>query len=345
MWKGRRVNQTIEGIFVPSAVPFDESGRINEHELRRLTNWLIEKGVSGLYPNGSTGEFIRLSFEERLNLVKIMAEETQGRVPILAGAAENNIETILKACRAYADMGCRAISLTPPYYYGVSQESVEQYFRIVAQQSPIDIIAYNIPQFANEISLPVLSRLALDCPRIVGTKDSSKDFPRMLHTINQIKAQRPDFVILTGSEETLYPALQMGANGGTIATCGVAPEAIMKLYQDFRAGNHESCKAIQFKLLDVMAIMLGTPNFPDGFRQGYELRGFRMGKSRHPVSPDEERHLREIHSRIACLLAECGYPEAAAHCRQNGQSPEGEISREMVESITHAVVESLRKNS
>src|SRR5512133_2963440 len=112
----------IRGIYTPNIVPFTQEGGVNEHELRRLTAWLIEKGIHGLYPNGSTGEFIRLSFEERLRVVQIMAAENRGRVPILAGAAESNVELVLKACRAYADLGCAAVSITGPYYYRVSQE-------------------------------------------------------------------------------------------------------------------------------------------------------------------------------------------------------------------------------
>lgn len=177
----------ISGIYTPNLVPFREDGSINEAELRRMINWLIDKGVSGLYPNGSTGEFIRLNFDERKRVIRIVTEEARGRVPILAGAAEANITEVLEAARLYADLGCTAISLTGPYYYKVSQESVEEYFREIARQSPIDILLYNIPQFANEISLPVVERLAADCSRIVGIKDSSRDFPRFVSTIARLK--------------------------------------------------------------------------------------------------------------------------------------------------------------
>src|SRR5512133_1168421 len=110
----------IRGIYTPNIVPFTQEGGVNEHELRRMTSWLIDKGVHGLYPNGSTGEFIRLSPEERVRVVRIMADENQGRLPILAGATEANVELVLKACRTYADLGCAAVSLTGPYYYKVS---------------------------------------------------------------------------------------------------------------------------------------------------------------------------------------------------------------------------------
>ncbi len=306
----------IRGILTPNLVPFQDDGSINEGELRRMINWLIEKGVTGLYPNGSTGEFIRLSFEERKRVIRIVAEETRGRVPILAGAAESNLTMVLEACRTYADLGCAAVSITGPYYYKVSQESIEHFFRELARQSPIDIVLYNIPQFSNEISLPVLTRLALDCPRIVGVKDSSRDFPRFLNTLQAIKPQRPSFSCLIGCEEILFPSLLMGGDGGTIATSGVVPEVIMKLYREFLAGNWDEAKRIQFKLLELINAMLFGTNFPEGFRAGMSLRGFNLGTTRQLLSPREQSDLEDIRSKIACILADCGFQEAASACRR-----------------------------
>jgi dihydrodipicolinate synthase/N-acetylneuraminate lyase len=306
----------ITGIFTPNLVPFHDDGRINEDELRRMVNWLIDKGVSGLYPNGSTGEFIRLSFEERKRVIQIVVEENRGRVPILAGAAESNLAMILEACQTYADLGCVAVSVTGPYYYKVSQESIEHFFRELAKRSPIDIVLYNIPQFSNEISVPVLTRLAMDCPRIVGIKDSSRDFPRFLSTLHAIKPQRPDFACLIGCEEILFTSLVMGADGGTIASSGVVPEVIMKLYREFLAGNWEEAKRVQFKLLDLIEAMLYGTNFPEGFRAGMALRGFSLGSSRQLLSPKEQSDLEDIRAKVACILADCGFEEAAHACRR-----------------------------
>jgi 4-hydroxy-tetrahydrodipicolinate synthase len=339
------MSTSISGILVPNLVPFTSRGAINEAELRRLVSWLIGKGVHGLYPNGSTGEFIRLSFEERKRIVEIIADETAGRVPILAGAAEGNIELTLEMCEHCANHGCAAVSLTGPYYYSVNAEGLEHYFREIAQRTPIDILAYNIPQFANEIPLEVLARLAADCPRIIGTKDSSKDMPRFMHTLNTVKAVRPDFIVLTGAEELLTPSLLMGADGGTIATAQVVPEAITQLYQAARRGDVAASKKIQFKLLDLMKTMLSAGNFPDGFRAGAALRGFDFGPPRQPVPPATQPMLDDIQAHIACTLAECGITGAAAKCRplpRNGSSPHAAgVEPEQVQQIVKAVLEKL----
>ena len=255
----------LHGIFVPNIVPFKSGGSINEGELRKIVNWLIEKGVHGLYPNGSTGEFVRLSFEERLRVVEIMADENRGRVPILAGASENSLDLVAAAAKRYADLGCRAITATGPYYFKVTPDGVEAYFREVVRRCPGDIVLYNIPQFANEIPVEVVRRLSQDCPRIIGTKDSSRDMPRFLHTLHAVQSQRPDFAVLSGCEEMLLPCLFMGGHGGTITSAGVVPEAIVKLFNDFQAQRWDACKDLQFKLLDLIEAMAKAGNFPLGF--------------------------------------------------------------------------------
>jgi len=319
--------KNIQGIFTPNVVPFHDDHRINEGELRRYTNWLIEKGVTGLYPNGSTGEFIRISFEQRLRVVEIMADEARGRVPILAGAAEPNIDMVVQACKRYADLGCRAVSVTGPYYFKVSQQSIEHYFRELAARSPIDILLYNIPQFSNEISLEVVKRLAMDCPRIVGIKDSSRDMPRFMDTLNEVKTQRPDFSCMIGCEEILLPVLLMGGDGGTIASSGVAPEAIMKLYNSFLTGDLAEAKRIQFKLLELIKTMFAAGNFPEGFREGVNLRGFHTGRGPQPMSPHEMEHFNAIRSKLACLLKECGFAEAADSCQTSSAKVDSMLDR------------------
>lgn len=311
----------IEGIFVPNIVPYDAQGRIAEEELRRIIRWLVSKGVTGFYPNGSMGEFIRLSYEERKRVLKIVVEEAAGK-PILAGAAEPNVDLVLEMCHYCADLGCRAVSITGPYYYKLTQESIEQYFREIAARSPIDIVVYNIPVFANEISIPVLKRLALDCPRIVGTKDTSKDLCRFQQTLLEIKPQRPDFSVLIGWEELLCTAMFVGADGGTLSSGGVVPEVVMKLYADCRAGRWDAARQTQFKLLELFSLMVGAPNFPEGFRQGYELRGFQAGHARFPLSGREEALIAEMRGKLACVLADCGFSEAASECRHASCAPE-----------------------
>ena len=199
----------ISGILTPLMVPLCANGEINERELRRYIDWLIDKGVHGLYPNGSTGEFTRFTAEERRRIIKIVCDQTADRVPVLAGAAEANIRETLDACNAYRDFGARAVAIVSPFYYKLSPESVFAYFREIALNSPIDVTLYNIPLFASPIDNETVCRLA-EFDRIIGIKDSSGDLASMTRMIQSVRPLRPDFLFMTGWDAVLVPMLMAG---------------------------------------------------------------------------------------------------------------------------------------
>ena len=87
-------------------------------------NWLIEKGLHGLYPNGSTGEFVRVTAEERRRIVQVVSAAAAGRVPVVAGAAEANVAETISACEHCLEAGARAVAVVSPFYYRLSPESV-----------------------------------------------------------------------------------------------------------------------------------------------------------------------------------------------------------------------------
>ncbi len=241
--------EKLTGIFTPTLVPIDAQGQINEAELRRFISWLIASGVHGLYPNGSTGEFTRFNEEERRRIVYITCDEARGRVPILAGAAEANVKETLIACEAYAAMGARAVAIVSPIYYRLSPESVYAYFAEIARYTPIDITLYNIPMFASPIDVPTIRRLAADCPRVIGIKDSSGDLAFMMRMIAAIRPIRPDFTFLTGWEAVLAPMLMVGCDGGTNASSNAVPEVTRRIYELCRAGKYEEAMQWNYRII------------------------------------------------------------------------------------------------
>lgn len=327
----------LQGIFTPNMVPLDDRGRINERELRRIVDWLIEKGVSGLYPNGSTGEFTRFSFDERKEIVRIVAEQTAGRAAILAGAAEANVKMTLEAAEYYHRLGCDAVAIVSPFYYKLSQEGVYAYFAEIARETPIALTLYNIPQFANDIANDTIKRLAVEHPRIVGIKDSSRDLPRFLGMMNDIRPIRPDFVFLTGCEEILLPAVMMGADGGTVCVSGVVPEVVMKLYRLSREGRYDEARAIQYKLLDLIRLVVFGADFPEAVRQAVGLRGFRMGAGRQPLSSSQQFDIEEVRRTIQCTLSAFGFTD-----EPQGGCAAPPVDRNSVERIVHEVIRGLR---
>ena len=193
--------------------------------------------------------------------------------------------------------------MTAPYYHRISGDSVEQFFRELAARTPIDIVLYNIPQYCNEIPLESVKRLAQQFPRITGIKDSSKDFIRFLTLLREVKAVRRDFSVMSGCEEVLLPAMFMGADGGTVAVSGIVPEALTRACRLFAERKWDEARELHFKLLELITVMHTASNFPDGFRAALSTRGVTMGKSRQPITPDEEANLQRIRDRAKPLIA------------------------------------------
>jgi dihydrodipicolinate synthase/N-acetylneuraminate lyase len=293
----------LAGIYTPNVVPLDDRGEIHEAELRRYVDWLIQRGVHGLYPNGSTGEFTRFTAEERRRIIEIIVDQTAGRVPVLAGAAEANTRETIRACEHYHRLGVRAVAIVSPFYYKLTPAGVYAYFKEIADHSPVDVTLYNIPMFASPIDVPTVTRLAQECPRVVGIKDSSGDLPHMMRMIAAVRPDRPEFSFLTGWDAALMPMLLIGCDGGTNATSGVVPEITRKLYDLTLAGHLDQARDLQYRLLKLFDAMLYSAEFPDGFRAALSLRGIRAGAGRQPKSETQQLELSELSRQLQCLLA------------------------------------------
>lgn len=299
----------LRGIFTPNLVPLDSRGEINEPELRRYIDWLIARGVHGLYPNGSTGEFTRFTAEERRRIADIIADQTRGRVPILAGAAEANVKETLAACEHYASIGMTAVAIVAPFYYKLNASSVYAYFREIGRNSPIDVTLYNIPLFASPIDVPTVQRLSEECERIIAIKDSSGDIPHMIRMIQAVRPNRPEFSFLTGWDAALMPMMLIGCDGGTNASSGVVPEITRKLFDLTAARRLDEALQVQYDLVTLFDAMLYQAEFPEGFRAAVNLRGFQMGRGRQPMSDSQQDDLTQLSRALQCLLSQHGFTD------------------------------------
>ncbi len=293
-----------EGIFAPLVVPLTEGGAIDQTALRRLVDWLIDRGVHGLFANGSTGEFVRFGGEERRRIVHIVCDQAAGRVPVIAGASEANVGEIVSAAADYAAMGACAVALTPPYYYRVGQETIRAYFEEIARRVAIDVVLYNIPAFASSMEADTVVALARQ-PRIVAIKDSSGDLPLLMEMIARIRPSRADFRFLCGSDATLAPALLMGADGGVNSTANVAPELLRRLYDAARGDDVAEARRQQAMLRHLLAL-LSSLEFPENFRAGAEARGLSVGAGRQPLSSAQQAQRGELVAAVRALLPQLG---------------------------------------
>jgi 4-hydroxy-tetrahydrodipicolinate synthase len=230
---------------------------------------------------------------------------------VVAGAAEANVSETLAACEVYRSFGARAVAVVSPFYYRVGQEGVLAYFREIAAHTPIDVTLYNIPAFASPIDVRSVQILA-EYPRVIGIKDSSGDIAQMGRLIRAVRLVRPEFTFLTGSEAALVPMMLIGADGGTHATAGVVPELTRRLYDlaaEARAGARGAlgdAVALQLQLIELIDAMVTGLDFPEGFRAGVELRGFRMGRGRQPISEAQQAVRTALKENVRLVMRKLG---------------------------------------
>lgn len=333
------MKQPLAGIFTPNITPLDPRGRLDEDKLRAYVDWLIEHGVHGLYPNGSTGEFVRFTPEERRRVIEVVVDQTRDRVPILAGAAEANVSETIRACDTYGALGCRAVAIVAPFYYRLAPDGVFAYFKEIADRVSIDVTLYNIPLFASPIDVPTVKRLAQECPRIVGIKDSSGDIPHMMRMISEVRPLRPDFSFLTGWDVVLVPMLLIGADGGTNATSGVVPELTRAIYEACKALQWDRAMQLQYRLLPLFDAMLSTVEFPEGFRRGAKIRGWDLGQSRQPLTPQQTTAADVAQRKIQEMLAQFEFLQSKTFAPA---SVAPDASDEVIDRIVSEVLSQLR---
>ncbi len=260
-------------ILVPPAL-IRKNGKLNAEEMTRYYRWMAEHRISGLFLNGSTGEFTKLSFDEKVETVRIAKAAVGDSMILIAGATEGSVEQAVKLAEAYKEAGADAIAIAPPYFFKMAQSAIVEFMREVAQKSPISVYLYDIPAFTTPMDFQTIVELSRE-PNIVGLKDSSRNFARFIELISVIKPERPDFKIMTGTEELLLASLQFGGDGATVATGGIEPEKIMQIADAFKNGDFETARKIQFELLPhIRKWFLG--DFPAGFRKAVEDKGFKL---------------------------------------------------------------------
>jgi 4-hydroxy-tetrahydrodipicolinate synthase len=203
------------------------------------------------------------------------------------------------------------------------------------------VTLYNIPLFASPIDVPTVKRLAQECPRIVGIKDSSGDIPHMMRMISEVRPLRPDFSFLTGWDVVLVPMLLIGADGGTNATSGVVPELTRAIYEACKALQWDRAMQLQYRLLPLFDAMLSTVEFPEGFRRGAKIRGWDLGQSRQPLTPQQttaadvaQRKIQEMLAQFEFLQSKTIAPPSVAP----------DASDEVIDRIVSEVLAQLRSN-
>ena len=243
------------GVFPAFYACYDENGDISPDNVQKLTRFLIEKGVQGVYVGGSSGECIYQSVEERKTVLENVMAAAEGKLVVIAHVACNNTKDSRELAAHAEKLGVDAIAAIPPIYFKLPEHAIAKYWNDISAAAPnTDFIIYNIPQLAGvALTVPLLKEM-LKNPRVVGVKNSSmpvQDIQMFRTEGNKVR----QFTVFNGPDEQFLAGRMMGAAAGIGGTYGAMPELFVKLNSLIAEGNMEKALQLQDAIDDIIYTM------------------------------------------------------------------------------------------
>lgn len=278
------------GIIPAMVTPLNKEGGINKVALRKLTNYLIEGGVHGLFVIGSTGEWYGLDINQKKEAIETVIEETNMRVPVYAGTGAITTRETIKLTKMAKDIGADACSVLTPVFISPSQEELYEHYKDIANSVDLPILLYNNPgRTGINLTANLVENLS-KIDNIVGIKDSSGD---MTLTGEFIRRTDSNFSVLAGRDTLILSTLVYGGKGAITATANIAPKVPVKIYEEFKKGNLDVALSAQYELAPLrLAFSLGS--FPVVMKEGLRLIGIDTGTTLKPVGPMTENNREKL---------------------------------------------------
>jgi len=287
------------GVFTALTTPFALDGSVSLPDLKHNVQRYNQTDLAGYVALGSTGEAVLLTRAEMDGILATVKESAAKEKKLLAGAgAESTAETIERTKRA-AEFGYDAVLVKTPYYYkpAYRPEVLVAHFRRVADESPIPVMLYSIPQFTG-IALGATEVAALaEHPNIIGIKDSSGNVQGVAEIV---AATPPAFQILVGSAASVYPSMTIGARGAILALACALPEKCVALFELFQQGHHEKARELQAILVRASKLMVSELGIA-GVKHAMDQRGYRGGIPRPPLLPLHHEQKKRLTEFLATL--------------------------------------------
>ena len=258
--------------------PFNKDESINEEQLRALVNHLIEQGVTGLVPTGTTGEFVNMTQEERLKVIKIVVDETNGRVPVIAGTGETGTKLVIDATKAATDIGADAAIIVTPYYLKPKSKGLYDHYFKIAEKTDIPIVLYNIPACTGvELDWTVVEDL-VDIENIVAIKDSSGDYKYFSALLEKVSDK---ISVLIGWDELVLGALAGGAAGCILGSANVIPKIWLEIYDRVQNNQLKEAQNLQKRVQKIARMLINSGAL--GVKECLNLMGIPVGVTRQPI--------------------------------------------------------------
>ena len=271
------MQEKIEGVIAVPLTPFDREGNIDFNALEKHIEFMIGKGVNGLFPCGSISLGPLMKAEERKQLLEFIIKINRERVPIIAQIGAADTKTAIDLAEHAQAHGVTAIASIPPFYIPAMESDIYTYFKEIKEAVHIPVYAYN-NLWTGKIISPGLLKKLIDLG-YKGMKDAGEDI--LLH-YHYLRLAPSSFNVIMGNETLALPALIMGTKGFTSGTVNAFPELNLALYRAFKKGELEKAAELQQKILRLTEILSMAPVISNLYAC-VKLRGLKFGQPRRPL--------------------------------------------------------------
>ncbi|MFT0879797.1 dihydrodipicolinate synthase family protein [Rhodopseudomonas sp. G2_2311] len=286
------------GVFPYLVSPVDADGRVRADVMGRLCDDLIQAGVHGLTPLGSTGEFAYLGTAQREAVVRATIEAAQRRVPVVAGVASTSVADAVAQARLYEKLGADGILAILEAYFPLKDAQIESYFRAIADAVEIPVVIYTNPQFQrSDLTLDVIARLA-EHPRIRYIKDASTNTGRLLSIINRCGDA---LQVFSASAHIPAAVMLIGGVGWMAGPACIAPRQSVALYELCKAQRWDEALKLQRKLWRVNEAFAKF-NLAACIKAGLALQGYDVGDPIPPqaaLTAEERKAVEKVLAEVA----------------------------------------------
>ncbi|MGV8059303.1 MAG: 4-hydroxy-tetrahydrodipicolinate synthase [Smithellaceae bacterium] len=296
--------QNWSGCHVPIITPFKDDYSIDETGLRKLVNYYIEEiKCDGLVPCGTTGESPTLDKEEHHRVMKIVIDETAGRVPVMVGTGSNSTKEAIEMTKYAEDAGASASLQVCPYYNRPSQSGLLKHFETIARATRLPLFVYNIPSRTG-VLIEAKTMLALaEIDNIIGMKDACGNLMLTMEIIRATRAGSKKFFVLCGEDALTFPMMALGGDGGILAVSHVIGREYYEMIHLCLSGKVDEAREIHFRTLPVVSALFIETN-PVPVKEALSMLGLPAGKLRLPLvplAPENRKLLRNILTQFDLL--------------------------------------------
>jgi len=287
--------QKLEGAFPVLITPMTNEGEVNWEGIKQNIEHFISKNVAGIVVNGSTGEFVSLTTEEKYKIAELAVEQVNGRIPLLVGTAAETTADAIAHTKQAEDVGADGALLINSYYAHPKEDEIYEHFKAVAESVTFPVMIYNNPFTTGvDISTETILRVARDVENITHIKESSGDISKVRDVTRQGKGFLKTFC---GAEDLALESLLVGCTGWISVAGNIVPQLVTDLFNSVQENNLERAWELYDQVLPLCNFLEGSGKYVQIVKRAMDLQGLAGGPSRKPrlsLTDEEDAKLQEI---------------------------------------------------